>query len=99
MLERLVQTEKETQKRLSAIEKSVGALVKLQSAQVKSERTKERRAAAIARRQASDTRGNLKTKLRQQKEGKKEEKNFIQKLMDGLGGAVMAVAAAPLVIK
>ena len=96
MLDKLVASERETQKRLASIEKSVNMLLKVNTQTAKREAVQERRRAAVARREKSDKRGTFAEKARQQAEAKDKKKGGI---FDTLKNLFMGVLAAPLIIK
>ena len=92
VLEKLIGLEQKNAQKIDIIAKQVGTLVALQQKQMAMEKNEQRRNAIAERVARSDRKKAQAPSAAVKKEEKKNEKNFIQKMMDGLGVALAGVA-------
>jgi hypothetical protein len=99
MLDQLVNTQKENNKRLAAIERSVNNLVKVNTATAKREKEAANKAARMGRREKALAGGSERQQaIKEMMTQKKQSKSFMENLLGFLKNPIAIVAIGGLVI-
>ena len=99
MLDQLVNTQKENNKRLAAIERSVNNLVKVNTATAKREKEAANKAARMGRREKALAGGSERSQhVREMLKQKKQTKSFMENIMGFLKNPIMLVAVGGLLV-